>query len=125
MALGEGTTRDLDNGLVEITDLNGFLDQLRAAIGPTLDEHAAVWQREGPTLMKHAEGMGITIDSIGGNCPVQAEGSFDDKRFYFRARGEEWSFTVWSAKQASSYTELPFGEHECQIERDPNPSTGP
>lgn len=30
---------------------------------------------------------GIQIDSLGGNCPVQAEGTFDGVPFYFRARG--------------------------------------
>ena len=37
---------------------------------------------------------GLTVDWIGGNCPVQAEGSIDGKRFYFRARGEHWQFHV-------------------------------
>lgn len=30
---------------------------------------------------------GIEIDWLGGNCPVQAEGTFDGVPFYFRARG--------------------------------------
>lgn len=38
--------------------------------------------------------MAYRIDSIYGNCPVQAEGDIDGKRFYFRARGERWSFGV-------------------------------
>lgn len=38
--------------------------------------------------------MNITIDSIGGNCPVQAEGHINGKPFYFRARGEHWSMSV-------------------------------
>lgn len=36
----------------------------------------------------------IEIDCLGGNCPVQAEGRINGKRFYFRARGEHWSLTV-------------------------------
>lgn len=36
----------------------------------------------------------ITIESIGGNCPVQAEGEVDGKPFYFRARGEHWSIGI-------------------------------
>lgn len=39
-------------------------------------------------------GDGVDLDWLGGNCPVQAEGSVDGKRFYFRARGEEWQFHV-------------------------------
>ena len=40
----------------------------------------------------------ITIDTIGGNCPVQAEGWFKTEkgqhRFYFRARGTTVSCDV-------------------------------
>lgn len=31
---------------------------------------------------------------LGGNCPVQAEGLVDGCPFYFRARGEGWSFSA-------------------------------
>lgn len=31
--------------------------------------------------------MSIAIETLGGNCPVQAEGTFDGTPFYFRARG--------------------------------------
>lgn len=30
---------------------------------------------------------GVTCTSFGGNCPVQAEGTIDGHRWYFRARG--------------------------------------
>lgn len=36
----------------------------------------------------------VAIDSIGGNCPVQAEGFIDGWPFYFRARGQEWSMSI-------------------------------
>jgi len=36
----------------------------------------------------------IIITEIGGNCPVQAEGTIDGKPFYFRARGALWSLGV-------------------------------
>ena len=36
----------------------------------------------------------VVIDTIGGNCPVQAEGTIDGKPFYFRARGESWSLGI-------------------------------
>lgn len=38
--------------------------------------------------------MALIIDWIGGNCPVQAEGTFDNNSFYFRARWEHWTLTV-------------------------------
>lgn len=39
----------------------------------------------------------IIIDSYGGNCPVQAEGTVNGKPFYFRARGEHWSMRIGGA----------------------------
>ena len=36
----------------------------------------------------------IVIDWIGGNCPVQAEGTIDGKSFYFRSRGEFWRLDI-------------------------------
>lgn len=46
----------------------------------------------GETALKGREGL--IIDWIGGNCPVQAEGTIAGKPFYFRARGRKWSFEV-------------------------------
>ncbi len=57
----------------------------------------------------------LTIDMLGGNCPVQAEGRIDGTPFYFRARGSAWSFSVgedaisrpdWSHQE--SYGDGPF-----------------
>ncbi len=36
----------------------------------------------------------IVIEMIGGNCPIQAEGTINEAPFYFRARGERWSIGV-------------------------------
>lgn len=36
----------------------------------------------------------IKIDMLGGNCPVQAEGTVNGVPFYFRARGERWTFSA-------------------------------
>lgn len=41
--------------------------------------------------------MTYEIQSLGGNCPVQAEGIIDGLPFYFRSRGERWSFSVASS----------------------------
>jgi hypothetical protein len=56
---------------------------------------------------------GILIDYIGGNCPVQAEGSIDGQRFYFRARGQHWSLSIGGDDPAMSegwYYDQPFGD---------------
>ena len=38
--------------------------------------------------------MGVRVDWLGGNCPVQAEGTVDGLPFYFRSRGEHWSMSI-------------------------------
>ena len=38
--------------------------------------------------------MSIQIDFVGGNCPVQAEGTIAGKPFYFRARGSRWTMGI-------------------------------
>lgn len=40
------------------------------------------------------EDLPVLIDSLGGNCPVQAEGIIGPAPFYFRARGEHWSIEI-------------------------------
>ncbi|GHE77775.1 hypothetical protein GCM10019059_40960 [Camelimonas fluminis] len=39
-------------------------------------------------------GTGLDIHWLGGNCPVQGEGTLDGREFYFRARGSHWTFAV-------------------------------
>ncbi|CAB4122937.1 hypothetical protein UFOVP28_80 [uncultured Caudovirales phage] len=36
----------------------------------------------------------IIISGIGGNFPVQAEGTIDGESFYFRARGNSWTLAI-------------------------------
>ncbi len=36
----------------------------------------------------------IVIEYLGGNCPVQGEGTIDGKPFYFRARGDCWRLGI-------------------------------
>jgi hypothetical protein len=102
--------------IYEITDVHGFVDALRAHLGPVFAEQEETWKREGPGAEARAAALGITIETCGGNCPVQAEGSFDAKRFYFRARYDAWQFHIWSGDQR--YLDVPFGEEELVIERD-------
>ncbi len=45
--------------------------------------------------MSHANGDAWTGE-LGGNCPVQGEGTVDDKWWYFRARHRSWQFEVFS-----------------------------
>lgn len=42
-------------------------------------------------------GTGVIIDHLGGNCPVQAEGTVDGVSLYFRARGNRWE--IWIGDQ--------------------------
>lgn len=57
----------------------------------------------------------IIIDWIGGNCPVQAEGTIDGKEFYFRARGGHWSLSIGGENVVGEpdwYHEEPYGDEE-------------
>jgi hypothetical protein len=36
----------------------------------------------------------LIIDHISGNCPVQSEGTIAGDSFYFRARGNRWTFEI-------------------------------
>jgi hypothetical protein len=66
----------------------------------------------------------LQIDWLGGNAPVQGEGTVAGRPFYFRARGQRWSFAVteepgadpasiWSVEDAMGsgfYMEGEYGE---------------
>jgi hypothetical protein len=41
-----------------------------------------------------ADADGISFQWIGGFCPVQAEGTVDGEKFYFRARGDAWELRI-------------------------------
>lgn len=58
----------------------------RASLGEAYDEQRAAG------LERSGEGW---EGQIGGFCPVQGTGTVDGHGWYFRARGEDWSFTVW------------------------------
>lgn len=56
---------------------------------------------------------GVLIIHLGGNCPVQAEGTVDGEPFYFRARGERWSMSVGGDDVVGApdwYYEEPYGD---------------
>jgi hypothetical protein len=56
--------------------------------------------------------MGVTFDTLGGNCPVQAEGKFLDMNFYFRARGTRWSLEIGETiSHGMNYEWLYFQEY--------------
>ena len=54
--------------------------------------------------------MNLTINTIGGQCPVQAEGSLNGKYFYFRARGEHWRFEVGEGAKEEGEPLWTYGE---------------
>lgn len=54
----------------------------------------------------------IVIEMIGGNCPVQAEGTVAGVEFYFRARGNRWSMGIGGADVVGApdwHYEEPYG----------------
>lgn len=66
--------------------------------------------------------MSLYIEYIGGNCPVQSEGTYYGRAFYFRARGETMqmhiatndTFTKALADDAAWYFEEDFGDGKFQ-----------
>jgi hypothetical protein len=57
--------------------------------------------------------MSILIEQIGGFCPVQADGTIDGKRFYFRARGNRWTLSIGGSDPVIDpewHFEEPYGE---------------
>jgi hypothetical protein len=36
----------------------------------------------------------VDIEMLYGNCPVQADGTINGHKFYFRARGQHWTLEV-------------------------------
>lgn len=54
----------------------------------------------------------VVIDLIGGNCPVQAEGTIGGEPFYFRARGARWSIGVGGEPVGAPvwHYEEPYGD---------------
>jgi hypothetical protein len=61
--------------------------------------------------------LGGTIDQLGGNCPVQAEGAIDEQRFYFRARGSSWQFHVAATEADLFKSDLFYLEREYAPEQ--------
>ena len=62
-------------------------------------------------------GAGIDIEWLGGNCPVQAEGTIDGRRFYFRARHEHWSIEI-AATATTEYVKWPEDETTFEYEEE-------
>ena len=48
-------------------------------------------------MSEQEAGPKVVIDCLGGNCPVQAEGTINGNAFYFRARGQSWSLGIGGA----------------------------
>jgi hypothetical protein len=62
-------------------------------------------------IERDAMGPEMEIDWLGGNCPVQAQGTIADKHFYFRARGNHLSFEISNEKLGAAEWEYeePYG----------------
>jgi hypothetical protein len=88
-------------GCVELTP--GLLDDIAKTLAPVFAEQRAQWAEHGPAAVEAFNATGGTLDTFGGNCPVQAEGTIDGQRFYFRARGEHWEF--WVGAEADWFTD--------------------
>lgn len=56
-------------------------------------------------------GTCLSVDYLGGNCPVQAEGVVDGRPFYFKARGRRWYLEVGgiAAAEPEWRYEEPYG----------------
>lgn len=95
-AIGAELTAPLPHagGLLQITDIAGFVAALKETLDPVFEEQRETWEREGPAAEAAFAATGATMRCIGGNCPVQGEGTVDGSAFYFRARGDGWQFHV-------------------------------
>lgn len=93
-------------------DLDTLLAGLRGALRPVFDDQNTLWEKEGPAALARAAAVGLAIDSQGGNCPVQIEGSIDGRRFYFRARHDEYQVHVAESEN------LIFDDPIFYVERD-------
>ena len=58
---------------------------------------------------KKKKAANVVIDWLDGQCPVQAEGKFDDEPFFFRARGERWYIEVGTREPRWIHSE-PYGD---------------
>lgn len=87
------------------------LAALRVAMKPAFDAEAAEWKHHGPAAKSRLEATGASLDYLGGNCPVQAEGTVDGQPYYFRARGNAWE--LWIGQSADWWSDRAWS-----IERD-------
>lgn len=71
------------------------LKEIRAAWKPFFDERRAIDAEKSPAIVERLTAMGVSVDSIGGNCTVQAEGEIGENlKFYFWARGDSWQLHI-------------------------------
>lgn len=50
--------------------------------------------------------MALVIQNIGGACPCQADGVWDNQFFYFRARHGEWTLEIGATPEDAVWGEL-------------------
>lgn len=69
-------------------------EELTAALKEIKALHREDWWKAHDIAAAALDEIVIDIVTIGGNCPVQAEGKINGEEFYFRARGEHWALNV-------------------------------
>lgn len=84
----DGSQRNMDDD--EAQDFASVLDDISDRVEEERPRMEAVIAR----LNEQIDGLEIT--SIGGNCPVQGDGTYNGEELYFRARGTHASLSVGS-----------------------------
>jgi hypothetical protein len=77
-----------------MTRLQKSPEEMAAALREIKNLHREEWWKAHELAKAALAETVIEIDTIGGNCPVQAEGKINGEPFYFRARGERWALNV-------------------------------
>jgi len=80
-----------------ITELAKSLYELSARTTPGADADlilAAAKRIEGSIPATELHVPDYDLEYLGGNCPVQAEGTINEIPFYYRARGDRWSLSI-------------------------------
>lgn len=75
-------------------DVFASLDKIHRALAPRNKAREKKWAILSAVVNPALMSMGIDVKYIGGNCPLQSEGTFDGFAYYFRARGACFQFHV-------------------------------
>lgn len=95
-------------------------DQEATDMAQSLNQAAVRSQEEGPRLEAVIERLNeqvpdLEITRIGGNCPVQGEGTYQGEELYFRSRGTHASISVGSTDGESPNSWNPARYAEARV----------